>query len=63
MAAKDKESELKANQALVQFVFDEAVMIPWLIDSVIAVYDKSVHVDINTVNLQNWNPGDSWISK
>jgi hypothetical protein len=61
--AKDRDTELRLNQDLVRFVFDEAVMVPWLIDSVIAVYDKSIHVDINTVNLQNWNPGDSWISK
>ncbi len=63
MAAKDKSSELKSNQELVQLVFDEAYMIPWLIDSVIAVYDNSVQVDINTINLQNWNPGDTRISK
>jgi peptide/nickel transport system substrate-binding protein len=63
LAAKDKDTELKMNQQLAQFVFDEAIMIPWLIDSVIAVYDKSVHVDINTINLQNWNPGNTWISK
>lgn len=63
MSARDKDSELKLNQELVQFVFDEAILIPWLIDSVIAVYDKSIQVDINTVNLQNWNPGNTWISK
>jgi hypothetical protein len=63
LAAKDKDSELKANQQLAQFVYDEAMMIPWLIDSVIAVYDPSMHVDINTINLQNWNPGNTWIGK
>ena len=63
LAAKDKDSELKLNQQLAQLVFDEAVMIPLLIDSVIAVYDKSVHIDINTINMQNWNPGNTWIGK
>ena len=63
LAAKDKDSELKANQQLAQFVYDESMMIPWLIDSVIAVYDPSMHVDINTINLQNWNPGNTWIGK
>jgi ABC-type transport system substrate-binding protein len=63
LSAKDKDSELKSNQQLAQFVFDDAIMIPWIIDSVIAVYDPSVHVDIDTINLQNWNPGNTWIGK
>ena len=62
-SASDKESELKANQALVKAVFDDAVIIPWNIDSIICVYQDTVHIDINVVSLQWWNPGDTWISK
>jgi ABC-type transport system substrate-binding protein len=63
IAAPDKSSELKANQALVKAVFDDAVIIPWNIDSVSCVYIKSVHIDLDVVSLQWWNPGDTWISK
>jgi ABC-type transport system substrate-binding protein len=59
----DKASELKANQALVKAVFDDAVIIPWNIDSVSCVYKDTVHIDINVVSLQWWNPGDTWISQ
>ena len=63
IATPDKASELAANQALVKAVFDDAVIIPWNIDSVICVYKDTVHIDINVVSLQWWNPADAWISK
>jgi peptide/nickel transport system substrate-binding protein len=61
--AADKATELKANQDLVQTVFDDAVLVPWNIDSISCVYGNSVHTDMDTINLQIWNPGDTWISK
>ena len=61
--AQDKASELKANQELVQAIFNDAVLIPWNIDSVSCAYGSSVHTDRNTINLQIWNPGDTWMSK
>jgi peptide/nickel transport system substrate-binding protein len=62
-SATGKEAELKANQALVKAVFDDAVIIPWIIDSIMCIYQDTVHIDINVVSLQWWNPGDTWISK
>jgi peptide/nickel transport system substrate-binding protein len=61
--AADKASELKANQDLVQAVFDDAVLVPWNIDSISCVYGSTVHTDLDVINLQLWNPGDTWISK
>ena len=62
-AAQDKDTQTKLNQQLVQLVFDEAVMVPWYIDSQNAVYGNNVHADIETITLQFWNPGDAWLSK
>jgi peptide/nickel transport system substrate-binding protein len=62
-SAIDKDSQNKLNQQLVQLVFDEAVMVPWYIDSQNAVYQSSVHADLETITLQFWNPGNAWISK
>ena len=63
IAAPDKASQLAANQDLVRTVFNDAVIIPWNIDSVSCVYTSSVHTDLDVVSLQWWNPGDTWISK
>ncbi len=63
ITAPDKASELAANQALVKAVFDDAVIIPWNIDSISCIYKDTVHIDTNVVSLQWWNPGDTWISK
>ena len=63
ISSSDKASELKANQDLVQAVFDDAVLIPWNIDSISCVYGNSVHTDLDVINLQLWDPGDAWINK
>jgi ABC-type transport system substrate-binding protein len=63
ITAQGRASELAANQALVKTVFDDAVIIPWNIDSISCVYPNSVHVDIDVVSLQWWNPADAWISQ
>lgn len=62
-AAQDKESEAKLNQQLVQLVYDEGVVIPWAIESRNRFYQKNVHIDLDTITLQFWNPGDAWIGK
>jgi peptide/nickel transport system substrate-binding protein len=62
VAALDKASELQATQDLVKVVFDEAVMVPWNIDSISCVYNNSVHFDMNEFSLQYWNPGNAWLS-
>ena len=63
IAAQDKNTEIQLNQQLVQLVYNEAIMLPWLMDSVNCVYGSSVHVDLDTISLQFWNPGNAWLSK
>jgi peptide/nickel transport system substrate-binding protein len=62
-AARDKESEKRLNQKLVQLASEEAVIVPIAIQSRNAVYSNSVHFDLNSISLQFWNPGDAWMSK
>ena len=59
----DTASELEANQALVKAIFDDAIMVPWVIDSTSCAYVDSVHTDLDVVSLQWWNPGDTWMSQ
>jgi ABC-type transport system substrate-binding protein len=62
-AAQDSASQTKLNQQLVQLVSEEAVIVPWFIDSRNAVCTKAVHTDYATYSNQYWNPGNTWLSK
>jgi peptide/nickel transport system substrate-binding protein len=62
-AAKDKATEKKLNQKLVQLAFDEAVIVPIAIQSRNAVYTNSVQFDLDSISLQFWNPGDAVMLK
>jgi peptide/nickel transport system substrate-binding protein len=62
-AAKDKDTQKKLTEKLVQLVSDEAIIIPLAIQSRNTVYPNSVHIDLDSISMQFWNPGDAWLSK
>ena len=61
--AADPASEVAANQDLTRAIFEDAVLVPWNIDSQSCAYGDSVHTDLDVVSLQWWNPGDTWLSQ
>lgn len=60
-AATDPAAEKAFSEQLAKLVQDEAVILPFVIESRNAVYDKTVHLDLNAFSIWFWNPGDTWI--
>ena len=56
--------EKELSEQLVKLTFDEAVMIPLVIESRVCVYDTSVHdLDLSAFSIWFWNPGEAWTEK
>lgn len=50
------------NEQLVRLTFDEAMMIPVVIESRVCLYPPTVHdLDLNTFSIWFWNPGEVWV--
>lgn len=62
IAIDSADQKAKAEQ-LVKLVYDEAIFVPWAIESRNCAYPKNIHIDLDSFSLWFWNPGDTWIDQ
>jgi peptide/nickel transport system substrate-binding protein len=64
LLARNEEGIAKTTQAVVRHINDEAIVIPMVLDSSIAVANKKVHgLGFFETHMTKWTPWDAWIEK
>jgi peptide/nickel transport system substrate-binding protein len=62
--ARDYDTMAKNTQRLIKHVYDEALVIPIIITTSIAVRSKKVHgLEFHEIHLMKWKPADGWKEK
>lgn len=62
--ATDPATEKAMSEQLVQLTFDEAVILPFVVESRVCVYDAAVHdLDLSSFSIWFYNPGNMWLEQ
>jgi len=64
LQARDYESMVKTTQRVVKHLFDEAIVIPIMVDtSIVATSDKVHDLGYFKVHIKSWTPWNTWIER